>query len=193
MLDQPTFFIRDVAITWACSRPCRTVARTSSIEATQRSSRCCKPLASWSRAMWTVSTGPNCRSRWAKAPDGLLLFLMPVTRPGRPPTTTPDGLKEALEDFFVAQRRSATYSFGVQPYVDEKTTPIEDGTSVWGTPFEGIATLTIPAQDFTSPDQYAFCENLSYTPWHCVPEHQPLGGIQRCRKRVYGGKPEATP
>ncbi|WP_019504129.1 hypothetical protein [Pleurocapsa sp. PCC 7319] len=45
--------------------------------------------------------------------------------------------------------------------------------------------LTIPPQDFTAPEQFEFCENLSYNPWHCASDHQPLGGIQRCRKLVY--------
>ena len=102
-----------------------------------------------------------------------------------PAASSVDGLKDAAVEYFVAQRRSAKYSFAIQPYVDESATPIEDGTAVWGTPFEEVATLTLPAQDFTAPEQYAFGENLSYSPWHCHPEHQPLGGIQRCRKRVY--------
>ena len=101
------------------------------------------------------------------------------------PATTPDGLRDALEDYFVTQRRSAKFLFGAQAYLDEATTPIEDAKSVWPTPFETIATLTLPAQAFSSPEQFEFCENLSFNPWHCTPEHQPLGGIQRCRKRVY--------
>jgi hypothetical protein len=26
---------------------------------------------------------------------------------------------------------------------------------------------------------------LSYNPWHCVPEHRPLGNQSRARKRMY--------
>lgn len=104
---------------------------------------------------------------------------------GRDAATTDDGLRDALEDHFIQNRRSATFRLAAQAYVDEATTPIEDATSVWPTPFEEIATLTLPPQDFTSPEQYAFGEHLSYTPWHCMPDHQPLGGIQRCRKNLY--------
>lgn len=132
------------------------------------------------------------RQYWAELPiamgrgAGRLTLIPDVSNAAdQPPATTPDSLRDALEDFFITQRRAATYTFGVQPYVDETTTPIEDATSIWGTPFESVATLTIPPQDFTSAEQYAFCEKLSYTPWHCHPDHQPLGGIQRCRKRVY--------
>ena len=44
---------------------------------------------------------------------------------------------------------------------------------------------TSPAQGFESPDQQKFCENLSMNPWHAVPEHRPLGGINRVRQVVY--------
>ena len=77
------------------------------------------------------------------------------------------------------------FLFCAQSYVGEATTPIEDATSVWPTPFEPIATLSLPAQDFTAPEQFAVCERLSYTPRHCMPAHRPLGGIQRCRRRLY--------
>jgi hypothetical protein len=28
-------------------------------------------------------------------------------------------------------------------------------------------------------------ENLSFTPWHALPDHLPLGSINRVRQRVY--------
>jgi hypothetical protein len=30
-----------------------------------------------------------------------------------------------------------------------------------------------------------FGDNLSFTPWHALSEHRPLGGIQRARRVVY--------
>ena len=66
--------------------------------------------------------------------------------------------------------------------------PIEDPTLEWSendSPFIPVARITIPAQDFTSSEQLEFCENLSFTPWHAIPEHRPLGGINRMRKTVY--------
>jgi hypothetical protein len=47
------------------------------------------------------------------------------------------------------------------------------------------ATLRIPKQVFDSPEQLAFARVLSYNPWHCVPEHRPLGNQGRARKRMY--------
>jgi hypothetical protein len=47
------------------------------------------------------------------------------------------------------------------------------------------AVLRIPRQTFDSPEQLAFSRVLSYNPWHCIPEHRPLGNINRARRRLY--------
>jgi hypothetical protein len=83
---------------------------------------------------------------------------------------------EACFDFLVQLRKLPTEM------------PIEDPTIEWSekdAPFIPVARITIPVQAFTSPEQLAFCENLSFTPWHAIPEHKPLGGINRVRKIVY--------
>jgi hypothetical protein len=36
-----------------------------------------------------------------------------------------------------------------------------------------------------SPAQAVFCENLSFSPWHSLPEHRPLGLVNRVRKVAY--------
>ena len=185
MLDGSTFFIRDVAdytaFFAAVGEGC-----PQSFFADHRKE------FGLQQAFNVVIASHVERQYWAELPiamgegAGRLTLIPDVSNSaGRPAVTSSDGLRDALEDFFVTQQREATYTFGIQPYVDETTTPIEDATSVWGTAFENVATLTIPPQDFTAPEQYEFCEHLSYTPWHCHPDHQPLGGIQRCRKRVY--------
>jgi hypothetical protein len=40
-------------------------------------------------------------------------------------------------------------------------------------------------QDCLSPEQDLFCENLSFSPWHGLPEHRPLGLVNRVRKVAY--------
>jgi hypothetical protein len=47
------------------------------------------------------------------------------------------------------------------------------------------AVVRIPRQVFDSPEQMAFARVLSYNPWHCLPEHRPLGNVSRARKRLY--------
>jgi len=36
-----------------------------------------------------------------------------------------------------------------------------------------------------SEAQMDFGENLSFTPWHCLPDHRPLGNINRVRMEIY--------
>ena len=47
-----------------------------------------------------------------------------------------------------------------------------------------VATIDIYPQIFSSPDQDAFCERLTYNPWHGLIVHKPEGGINRARRDV---------
>lgn len=62
---------------------------------------------------------------------------------------------------------------------------IENASTVWDDKFIPVATITIPKQNFDSPEQRERCERLFFTPWHGVTSHVPLGGINRLRKAVY--------
>ena len=44
--------------------------------------------------------------------------------------------------------------------------------------------LTTTATDIDAPGQDELCEALSFTPWHSLPEHEPVGGINRLRRAV---------
>lgn len=84
--------------------------------------------------------------------------------------------------------REALFDFLVQPRTRPEAMPIEDPTITWSetaAPFVPVARITIPPQSFDSPEQCTFCENLSFTPFHCLEAHRPLGGINRVRKVVY--------
>lgn len=50
-----------------------------------------------------------------------------------------------------------------------------------------MATVTLPKQDFDTDQQNEFCEGLSFSPWHALPAHRPIGGLNRVRKAVYLG------
>ena len=66
--------------------------------------------------------------------------------------------------------------------------PIEDTSVQWDesiAPFETVATIKVPEQDFDSTEQNLFCDNLSFNTWHSLPAHRPIGGINRLRKEVY--------
>ena len=96
---------------------------------------------------------------------------------------TKDYLREAVKAHL--KNNAACFDFLIQFQTDPKRMPIEDPTVEWTSPFQKVATLKIPAQTIDSPEQIEFCENLSFTPWHSLPEHRPLGGINRPRKLVY--------
>jgi hypothetical protein len=84
--------------------------------------------------------------------------------------------------------RSASFEFMVQLRTQPGAMPIEDPTVIWdetAAPFVPVASITIPPQSFDTPEQHEFCENLSFTPWHCLDAHRPLGGINRVRRVVY--------
>ena len=95
-------------------------------------------------------------------------------------------LRERLQESLIDD--SACYEFMVQIQSDPQSMPIEDPTVEWDelvTPFQPIARLTIPAQNFDTDEKNAVCENLSFNPWRALPAHRPLGGISRARREIY--------
>ncbi|ENV48843.1 hypothetical protein P255_02805 [Acinetobacter brisouii CIP 110357] len=96
-----------------------------------------------------------------------------------------DFLREALRNSL--QKDGACMEFLVQPRTSN-TMSVEDSMTEWKetqAPFYQVATIRIPKQVFDTPDQNKFCENLSFTPWHALPEHKPLGVVNRMRKVIY--------
>jgi hypothetical protein len=66
--------------------------------------------------------------------------------------------------------------------------PIENNAVFWPprlSPRIAAAVLQIPRQKFDSPEQFEFAKVLSCNPWHCIPEHRPLGNQSRARLRLY--------
>jgi hypothetical protein len=95
-------------------------------------------------------------------------------------------LKQELESFL--KNRTAQFDFYIQRYVDKRTTPIEDSKVEWteaAAKPEHVATITISAGQVGSYERDVFCENLSFSPWHCLADHKPLGAVNRVRKAVY--------
>jgi hypothetical protein len=76
----------------------------------------------------------------------------------------------------------------VQIQTDPFRMPIENAAVLWPeklSPRVPVAKLQIPRQKFDSPCQFAFADNLTYNPWHCLPEHRPLGNQSRARLKLY--------
>jgi hypothetical protein len=91
------------------------------------------------------------------------------------------GAEDVVFDFQVQLRAGSDLSSTID-------TDIEDACCEWDEqkfPFETVATILIPPQDFETEKQCAACERLIFTPWHGIAEHRPLGGINRLRRAVY--------
>ena len=76
----------------------------------------------------------------------------------------------------------------LQLQTDPHLMPIENAAVLWPerlSPRVSVATLRIPRQKFDSQAQMDFAKRLSYNPWHCIPEHRPLGNQSRARRRMY--------
>ncbi len=109
------------------------------------------------------------------------------TRVPRLPLRPPDNY---LRDAMVATLAEQDVEFDIllQLQTDPFRMPIENNAVLWPTklsPRVPAAVLRIPKQRFDSPEQLDFARILSFNPWHCVPEHRPLGNQSRARKRMY--------
>ena len=109
------------------------------------------------------------------------------TRVPRLPLRPPD---DYLRDAMVAtlDQEDVEFDIRLQLQTDPHRMPIENNGVLWPeklSPRISVATLLIPRQKFNSPAQIDFEKRLSYNPWHCVPEHRPLGNQSRARHRMY--------
>ena len=109
------------------------------------------------------------------------------TRVPRLPLRPPDNY---LRDAMIATLAQEDVEFDImlQVQTDPHLMPIENNGVFWPTrlsPRVPAAVLRIPRQKFDSPEQLDFARMLSYNPWHCVPEHRPLGSQSRARLRLY--------
>jgi hypothetical protein len=87
------------------------------------------------------------------------------------------------------------FDFMLQVRNDEGEMGIENASSLWDEdqfPFTKVAKISIiaPQVEIESDAEKAYCEALAFTPWHSLPEHQPIGSINRLRKDVYQASAE---
>lgn len=104
-------------------------------------------------------------------------------------TKDPNYLRVALFDHF--QKSDACMEIFVQKRTGDDMS-VEDSRDEWKTPWTKIATLTMKKGDqelskINDPTLPANknCDTLSFNPWHSLPEHKPLGSVNRIRKVVY--------
>lgn len=133
----------------------------------------------WSTVPYQLGIGPNRQAvkysvRACSTPADPL-----PDRPG--PNFLRDALKTTLE------HGDACMDFMVQPRTSAELS-VEDSMTEWTeqqAQFYKVATIRIPRQSFDTQEQNTFCEQLSFNPWHALPEHRPLGLTNRLRKVIY--------
>lgn len=83
------------------------------------------------------------------------------------------------------------YDLQLQFFVDEKTTPIEDGAVDWPeavAPYVTVARLEVPPQALDGAEGKALAdevERATFDPWEALAAHRPLGATMRARKHAY--------
>jgi hypothetical protein len=200
MFNHPTFFIRDVAEyrqNFAAQADGKKVLaffpswnpRTWELRHLAIALRTLAPAPDSPTEASYYSVAPfklgtlNIKYRVIPAPERCPAYQVPA-----PNTALPDFLRGALYQQLSLDRVPACFLLQVQRQKPEYYMPIEDPSVEWDqavSPFETVATVTVPGQDFDSTEQNRLCEDLTFSPWHALPEHRPIGGINRLRKAVY--------
>jgi hypothetical protein len=116
------------------------------------------------------------------SPELTALTAKPLTNNGEP-----NMLRNVVVDYFL--EHGASWDVRVQLCTDLAKMPVEDASVVWpedASPYVTVATITAARQDpWTVEKIAAIDEGLSFTPWHALAAHRPLGSVNRARKSAY--------
>lgn len=125
----------------------------------------------------------NAKFRVAPDPDNCPAYTLPKQN-----QDLPNFLRSALNQQLSTDRVPACFVLQFQRQDAHEYMPIEDTSIEWreqDSPFETVARITLPPQDFDTPALNLQCDNLSFNPWFGIEAHRPIGGINRLRKAVY--------
>ncbi|POF41983.1 catalase [Pseudomonas laurylsulfativorans] len=125
----------------------------------------------------------NVKFRVAPDPDSCPAYNLPEQN-----RKLPNFLRSALNQQLSTDRVPACFVLQIQRQDANKYMPIEDTSIEWresDAPFETVARIKVPAQDFDTPALSLQCDNQSFNPWFGIEAHRPIGGINRLRKAVY--------
>ncbi len=100
---------------------------------------------------------------------------------------TPDALRAAVTEHFA--RHGGEWELRVQLATDAEKMPIEDATMLWpeeDSPYMTVGHLRAEPQPGWSPElSRRIDDGMSFSPWHGLAAHRPLGAIMRARKPAY--------
>ena len=105
-----------------------------------------------------------------------------------------NALEVLIQKFF--REQDAVWNVNVQlalaePGVaeEDRKFPIEDASKEWpedASPWQTVARIVVPAQQSYSDARQTYVdERMSFSPWHALAAHQPLGGVMRSRLKAY--------
>jgi catalase len=138
------------------------------------------PLTStyWSQVPYAFGSDMRAICRYRCSPvTGAVVPAMPGS--------SHDYLRERMIERLAAGQDEVAFDFAVQVKMDASKSVIDNPTVEWGEPFESVATIHIAAQVFDTDAQNSYGDRLSFSPWHVLPEHRPVGEINEIRKVVY--------
>ncbi len=104
-----------------------------------------------------------------------------------------NALELLIQKFF--RHETATWDVCVQLAlaedrpVEKQDFPVEKADTPWPeekSPWQAVARITVtPQESYSDARQLFVDEQLSFSPWHALAAHQPLGGIMRSRLKAY--------
>lgn len=99
----------------------------------------------------------------------------------------PNFMRTALKETLAKKDWCFHFKVQVGDRNQPKVYPVEDPSVLWTkkNPYRTVATIRIPKQNFDTKERDQFCEHLSFTPWHALPEHRPIGRTNRMRLMLY--------
>jgi len=102
-------------------------------------------------------------------------------------THNPYALREAILDFFAMN--GGEWEVRIQLCTDLDAMPIEDASIIWPedkSPYIAVARIVVkPQSSWSEARSVAIDDGMSFSPWHGLAVHRPLGSIMRVRKIVY--------
>eukprot|EP01128_Nolandella_sp_AFSM9_P006505 TRINITY_DN3365_c0_g1_i1.p1 TRINITY_DN3365_c0_g1~~TRINITY_DN3365_c0_g1_i1.p1 ORF type:complete len:588 (-),score=122.17 TRINITY_DN3365_c0_g1_i1:44-1687(-) len=92
-------------------------------------------------------------------------------------------LRDAMQDQL--DKLDGCFNFYVQFQEQACREPLEDPTIEWHTEPRLVGKLVIPKQQFKTKERMQYCDEMAFNPWHSLPEHKPLGGVNHQRLEIY--------
>lgn len=99
----------------------------------------------------------------------------------------PNMLRNLVVEFFL--NNGASWELRVQLCTSLETMPVEDASVPWPeseSPYTTVARIDVAPQDAWNIEKIEAIEDrLSFSPWHALAAHRPLGAVNRVRRQAY--------